>query len=591
MFAPRIYRTGLIVVAMAVIVFGFSLEGQQGALSTSVVPDAFNGANAFAAMNYMASQYPNRRPGSVDDTDLAAYVASQFAHSNLVVATSTFRARTVDGTRTLETVTGTVPGTSGSSIVIVAHRDALGSPATADLSGTATLITLANVIAGETHTHAIVLASTSGSAGAAGAAQLAAALHGPIDAVIALGDLAGAEAREPIVVPWSADATLAAPLLRNTVAAIVGAQTGLAPGANGLGGQFAHLALPLSLGEQAPFGALGYPAVLLSLSGVHDPGAHESVRDGTRLAELGQALLQTIDALDGGPRVPAPSAYLIWKGNLIPAWALRVLVAALLVPALLTTIDGAARARRRGHRLTPWLAWVLAGALPFVLALAVLVGIRYAGLIKVLPAGVVFGGVVATHARGVLILAALALVLALSFAFARPLVVRRLGHELSATGATADAGAAAAVAIVICAIAVVIWVRNPFAAALLVPAANLWLWAVDPDRRLRGWLCAVLLVIGLAAPVLELVYYAQTLGLSAAAIPWNGALLLAGGQVGALTALEWSIVGGCVVSLVAVLAGRRRVPALPQPAPSALRRRTNYAGPPSLGAARSAVRR
>ncbi len=424
----------MIVVVVAVIVFGFSLEGQQGPLSTSLSPNAFNGPNAFAVMNLVASHYPDRRPGSVGDDDLASYVASQFRQSDLVVATSTFQARTVDGTRTLETVTGTSPGTSSGSIVIVAHRDALGSPATAELSGTATLLGLANALSGETHSHAIVLASTSGSAGAAGAAQLARNLQGPVDAVIALGDLAGSEVREPIIVPWSGDESLAPPMLRNTLAAAVGTQAGVAPGSDSLGGQFAHLAQPLALGEQAPFGALGYPAVLLSLSGVHEPGPHEVVRDAARITALGQAVLQAISALDSGPPVPAPSAYLVWNGNVIPAWALRVLVLALLAPVVITALDGAARARRRGHRIMPWLAWVGAGALPFALALLVLLGIRYAGLIKALPAGPVSGGAVPPGTAGVVILSVLALVLVASFAALRPFVLRRIGDQVQAEG-------------------------------------------------------------------------------------------------------------------------------------------------------------
>ena len=62
--------------------------------------------------------------------------------------------------------------------MIVAHRDARGSPAAADLSGTATLLELARVLAGETLHRTIVLASTSGSQGAAGALRLAATLSG-----------------------------------------------------------------------------------------------------------------------------------------------------------------------------------------------------------------------------------------------------------------------------------------------------------------------------------------------------------------------------------------------------------------------------
>src|ERR1700737_2593413 len=58
---PRIYRTGLIAVAMAGVVFAFSLGHEQGPLTTTLVPDAFNpsgqGNPANATMDSLASMY------------------------------------------------------------------------------------------------------------------------------------------------------------------------------------------------------------------------------------------------------------------------------------------------------------------------------------------------------------------------------------------------------------------------------------------------------------------------------------------------------------------------------------------------------
>ena len=103
--------------------------------------------------------------------------------------------------------------------MIVAHRDARGSPATAALSGTATLIELARDLAGETLHRTVVLASTTGAQGTAGALRLAATVAGPIDAVIVLGDLASRHIQQPIVVPWSTSPNVASPVLRNTLGA------------------------------------------------------------------------------------------------------------------------------------------------------------------------------------------------------------------------------------------------------------------------------------------------------------------------------------------------------------------------------------
>jgi hypothetical protein len=265
MLDPRIYRTGFVAVALAVVVVAFSLLDQQGPLTASLAPDAFSGQSAYATMTSLAHNNPNRRPGSNGDEDVASFVSAKLRQYGYQVDKHLFTARTVDGKRTLETVTGVRTGLSTGSIVVLSHRDSLGTPATADLSGTGVLLELARVLAGETQHRTIVLASTSGSAGQAGASELARTISRPVDAVISLGDLTGPRAHQPVLVPWSTGPRLAPPLLRNTLAAALGAQAGLRPGGTSLGGQVAHLAFPQTLGDQGPFGNRGIPAVSLSL--------------------------------------------------------------------------------------------------------------------------------------------------------------------------------------------------------------------------------------------------------------------------------------------------------------------------------------
>src|SRR5690242_10363068 len=76
MLDPRIYRTGLVAVALAVIVLAFSLGDQQGPLTTTLAPEAFNGGHAYAAMNRIAKQFPSRRPGSPADAAIAGQVGT-----------------------------------------------------------------------------------------------------------------------------------------------------------------------------------------------------------------------------------------------------------------------------------------------------------------------------------------------------------------------------------------------------------------------------------------------------------------------------------------------------------------------------------
>src|SRR5262249_22644029 len=149
--------------------------------------------------------------------DMASSVVQELRHDGFAVTTSLAKGQTAVGTRTLETVTGTRSGQSGGSIVIVSHRDALHSPAVADLSGTAVMLELARVLSGETQHRSVVLASTSGTTGQAGAIQPANRLGHPVDAVIVLGDLAGRRVEHPLIVPWSNGPGVAPTMLRNTV--------------------------------------------------------------------------------------------------------------------------------------------------------------------------------------------------------------------------------------------------------------------------------------------------------------------------------------------------------------------------------------
>jgi hypothetical protein len=577
MLDPRIYRTGLIGVALAVLVLAFSLQNQTGASRARLAPDALNNANPTRVMDSLASSYPVRTPGSDGDKSLADAIGSAFAADHFAVSQSAADAQTAHGTRTLQTVIGTRAGLANGTIVVVAHRD---GPGEASLSGTATLLELASALGGETLHHTIVLGSISGSGGAAGATNLADQVQGPVDAVIVLGDLANAHVTEPVVVPWSNGVGVAPPALRNTVAAALSSQTGLHAGGASLGGQFVHLAFPMTTGEQGPFGRVGDPAVLLSLNGEHATTANEPI-DSVQFANLGKAVLQTVNALDNAQTVPAASAYLLFSGKVIPSWAIRLLVLALILPVLAVAVDGAARANRRGHDLLSWGAAVLATTAPFVLAVLIVVGAKAAGILQVVPQAPVGPGVVPIDGTAIALFVVLGLVL-----LGLPVLLR---SRLRA--ARKDPGGAIAVVLVMCVATLVIWLKNPFAAALVVPALHLWLWLLDPELRIRRFIIPVVLLVGLAPLVLVAVYYALTIGYSPMGLAWAGVLMIAGGHIGLVTALEWCVIAGCTVSVtVAALTRRARVKAREE-TPVTVRGPITYAGPGSLGGTESALRR
>src|SRR3954451_19307984 len=225
----RVYRAAFAPVLVALFVAAFSLTDRPAAVTTPFAPAGFLGSRAYDTLEALGKEYPDRPPGSDADLALAGRVADTFRANGFRVSRRTDSARTADGPADLETVVGVRPGLSSRRIVVLAHRDARGSPALAELSGTAALLELARVFKVRDLNSTLVLVSTSGgSAGGAGARAFAESADGPVDAAIVLGDVAGTRVRKPWLVPWSNDRD-AAPMgivrtLERAVREEVGAQ-------------------------------------------------------------------------------------------------------------------------------------------------------------------------------------------------------------------------------------------------------------------------------------------------------------------------------------------------------------------------------
>jgi Peptidase family M28 len=595
MLNGRLYRAALVPFLLALGIAAFSLQARPRPMGTTLAPDAFDGSRAYAELARLAARYPDRAPGSTGDERLAEYVAGAVrslggtARGGFSVRTRTVHAQTIDGEQELETVIAERPGsTEASPILIVAHRDAAARGSAAELSGTAALLELARVFAARETKRTIVLASTSGgSGGDAGAAALPAAVHGPIDAAIVLGDVAGSKARRPLVIPYS-DGLGAAPLaLQRTVSDAITQQTGSDPGAPSALGQLAHLAFPLAAGEQGVLNAAGVPAVLVQVSGERGPAPHERV-SAERLEGLGRGVLNAIDALDASPDVsPALETGIQLQHQVLPEWAVRLLVATLLLAPALTAIDGLARARRRRRPVGRSMLWALSCSLPFFscgLFAYLIGGIRIVAAppAPVLPGAMPFGA----GAAGALVAVTLALALAWLLWV---MMVRRVGW-----GVRPDPDAAGlTVLLVLIGVAGLAWVGNPFSALLMVPACHLWLILAAPELRPRRAGALALVALGLLPLALLLAFYARQLALGPLDVSWSAVLLVAGGHVGLLTAALWSLGLGCGAG-AAILAASSPPPAAPHPAAPVeitIRGPIGYAGPGSLGGTESALRR
>jgi hypothetical protein len=611
----RLYRATIVPVALALAVAAFSLSPRPAGFGSALAPDAFEGTRAFAELDSLAAEFPDRRPGSSGDRALAARVAQVLeglggtAGGGFTVRTRHFTAQTIDGRRNLTTVMAQRPGsTAASPIVILAHRDAAAHGSRAELSGTAALLELARVFAARETKRTIVLVSTSGgSGGDAGAADFVAhelSLHGPtgwvgansaeggargsFDASIVLGDLTGVRSADPVVVPFS-DGFGSAPLqLQRTVDAAIGQETGSDPGAPSLASQLAHLAFPLAVGEEGVLNAGGDPAVLVQVSGERGPPAHEPV-SALQLETFGRATVRAIDALDGAPDVsPSMQTGLEVQRQVIPEWTLRLLGGTLLLGPLLLVADGFARLRRRREPVGSCTLWVLSYALPFFFTALFASLLGWLDLLPATPRVPALPSALPLDGSAAKAIVASALVLSLAW-LARPALMRRL-----APGARPDSDAAGvSILAVLVAACLLAWMANPFVALLLLPALYLWLFLVSPELRARRGAAPALVAIGLAPIILLVAFYAQQLGLGPGQVAWTAILLLAGGHVGVLAAALWSVIFGCAVA--AAIFAHRAPRALPVPWPDGaeitIRGPLTYAGPGSLGGTESALRR
>ena len=188
---------------------------------------------------------------------------------------------------------------------------------------------------------------------------------------------------------------------------------------------------------------------------------------------------------------------------------------------------------------------------------------------------------------GIVALVSTAIVTAVGWFGVRPLIVARLAPG----GSAAAGGLAAATGLVVNVLAALTWVFNPYAAALLLPAAHLWLFAAAPGSRLRGPWAALPVALGVAPPLLAAAHYATALDLNPLSLAWLLALVTADGHISVAAAVVTSLWLGCLAGLLVVLRVRRRVEAAAEPERPRTRGPAGYAGPGSLGGTESALRR
>jgi len=539
---PRIYRAAFVPALLAVVLTMFSFQSRPGPLSQGLPADVlFDGNQAAVLAGRIASQEPDRRAGSPGDRATAQLVADTFAARGFAGgggARPVVQRFTTDGRR-LVNVVGRRAGSSRRQIVIVAARDAGSVPdAPGSAADTAALMQIARVYQGRPSKKTLVLASIDGShLGQAGARRLIEVLPEPdlVDAVVVVSEL-GSKDGGPPVQAWSNNSTRAGIALQRTVAESIRLELGGAGGGSGTFGQLARLSFPIGIGAQGVLLASGYDAVRISGSGELPPGGSgppEAI-DPDRLGGLGRATLRTLTALDNGPRPEhGPKSYLQAVSQVLPGWVLSLLAGALLLPVFVASVDAFARARRRHLDVLRWLRWLGAWVAPFLAALALAQFLALVDATPSPPAAPVPPDDLPLDGPAMAVLGGIAVAMVLALLLARWLAARP-DPEL---GQTPDLGAGVALALTIATASLLLWLINPYAGLLAVPAAHLWmLLALTrplPNRRVR----AVLIAVGVLPALIVAIYYMFALSLDPLSGLWYLLMLVTGQSVGLVTSL------------------------------------------------------
>jgi hypothetical protein len=552
----RIYRAALLPATCALVVVMFALETRPAPIHAQLSPDNFDSGRAVTLAKSVLKAGPARTPGGSGDSSAADLVREHFSSvAGGTVSEQSFAGSFKGKAVTLRNVVLVLPGDSERRVVLIAHRDSAEGPgAASSASATGALLEIADDFGGLRHRKTLVFVSTdAGSTGAVGAREFADGFPGRnlIDAAIVLSAPGVRQPRQPFLSPWSTDDRSTSTQLVRSAAASIAEQVGQHAETPGAFGHMVRLAFPSGLGEAAVLIAAGVDAIQITGSGERPPPLSAD-RAGSistpSLDRFGRATLSMLLALDEAeaPLIHGPDAYVTVGGNLIPGWSLALLALALLLPVGAASVNGLARAARRREPVALHVAWVASRSMPFLLTLAALYVISFVGWIP-RPGWPFDPGAFPLRFGGISAFVFLAMVFTASWVVLRPL---RLPPLIGGDGI------AAAIGLTLFLLTAGVWFIDPYLALLMVPTVHLWAAGATPRVRARPGSAAMLVVAGIALPVIATAYLAQRLGVGVR-MPWELTLMVTGGQVGLPLAVLGCLLGGCLVALAALVWGAR----------------------------------
>ena len=561
----RLYRGTWLLVGLPLLLLAFSVF-RPPALGASDLPPAFDARQAAFLASELASDYPDRTPGTPGAKGATRWFRQALRSYGFDVRPERFTA-TIHGHRT--TLVNLVAEKSGLSpreeIVVMAHRDdsRSGNGLNDNASGTAALIELARSYAPSAAAQRIshpslVFLSTDGAAqGARGAAHFAAeeGSRQNILGVVNLDSIAGRGS--PRIVFGGNTARSPAPGLVETMRAALAQEGNGDPRRPSGLQQLVSLAFPFNPYEQAPFVSRGIPAVTVTTEGARPPETQQRGKQGLDVGHLrviGLATQDTVDAMEQGVSLAqGPTSYVFLGQRLIRGWAIEIVLVAMLLPFLAAAVDLFARCRRRRIRIAPALRsyrsrlgfWTWVGAIFLVFGALGFWGSadgRAPSLDSVSWPGSALLALLFLAGAGWLV------------ARSRLLPERPIRPEERLAGHSAALLALGVVGLLLAA-------TNPFALVFVLPSLHAWLWLPQVQNRHRVLRAGVFLA-GFLGPGYLVWSFATHYGLGWDA-PWYVAKLFAVGYAPLpllVIGLGWLAAAG---QLAALAAGRYA----PYPAP------------------------
>ncbi|HKH32538.1 MAG TPA: M28 family peptidase [Gaiellaceae bacterium] len=564
----RAYRGTALLVAIPLLITAFTITRPER-LPPPTFPAAFDEVGATQSARELATQFPNRTPGSPTATEAADWVAERLASFGFRVQRDRFQADvTGEGQVGLENVIAVSPGRSPDVLVVMAHRDNLGTTgqgANDNASGTGVLLELARgyglraapapgqerAPAGPAHT--IVLVSSDGGAyGGLGAVRFleTSPYRRRISAAVNLVAIGGDDTVRIEIAsdrPRSPDATLV-----ETAAERIIQRTGREPRRTSAAGQLVDLAFPFSFYEQAPLIGAAIPALSLTTAGPRPPRPEtdtlDRLNDG-RIGQIGRAAEALLGSLDEGVALARDtSTYLYLEGRTVQGWAVQLVLIMALLPFLLAAVDLFARCRRRRIPLAPALRsyrtrlafWFWVG---LVFGFLALVG-AWPQVELPPPPG--------TSPAGDWPVVALTIFAV--FVFASWLVGRERLLPRRPVSLEEELAGQTTALLVLAVLALLTLATNAFALIFLLPSLHAWLW-LPQVRHGAPWVRAGVLALGFLGPAILLGSFAWRFELGFDA-PWYVLELVAIGYVplpAIVIALGWFAAAG---QLAAIATGR-----------------------------------